>query len=154
MFTSVHYYILCSYFFVLQYCWFIFFIMFIGCELNLKSDLNHGHEPVFLTKKWHRFQLAMPQLVDEEGVFKLSKGEQLYVACPGNNNALRGFSSSSSQAVMSKCVKDKMLALRGQEMLSSDLECKNNVYSSLKETDKECGNYMGEEIQLGFEVSI
>lgn len=116
--------------------------------------MNHGHEPVFLTKKWHGlgFELAMPELVKEESVFKLSKGAKIYVACPGNKNQLIGFTSSSSRALASKCVKDKTLKLMGKVMPSSELECKSNAFAMLKETAKECGNYIGTEIQLGFEV--
>ncbi|XP_046658416.1 uncharacterized protein LOC124352786 [Homalodisca vitripennis] len=123
-----------------------------GCQLKLNSDLNRGHEPVFLAKTRHGFELAMPELVDEIGMFKLAKGDTLFVACPGNNNEIRGFANNNGGSVMSRCVMDKTLELKGKQVVSSELECKDKVFSKLKETEKECGNNIGEEVQLGFEV--
>ncbi|XP_054259210.1 uncharacterized protein LOC128983958 [Macrosteles quadrilineatus] len=120
-----------------------------GCSLNLNSDLNRDHEPVFLSKTRNGFELAMPQLIDEEGVFKLGKGDELYIACPGSGNEIKGF---TAQSATSTCVKDKTLQLRDKEVYSSQLECKKKAFTTLKETNNDCGDYMGKEIQLGFEV--
>lgn len=112
--------------------------------------MNHGHEPVFLAKTRDGFELAMPELIEEEGVFKMEKGGELYIACPGNGNEIKGF---TAQSATSTCIKDKTLQLRDREITSSELECKKKVFTTLKETNNDCGNYMGKKIQLGFEVS-
>jgi len=91
----------------------------------------------------------MPQLIDEEGVFKLQSGDELYIACPGNGNEIKGFSAKSAT---STCIKDQTLQIRNTEVYSTNLECKKKAFTTLKETNNECGNYMGKEIQLGFEV--
>lgn len=119
----------------------------------MNSDLNIVHQPLYLTKANTGFKLAMPQLFEKKGVFKLSKGDGVFIACPGGMNELRGFNAGRTHSLEAKCVKNSTLHLEGKDILSSGLECKNKVGAILKELKKPCGNNHGAEIQLGFEVS-
>lgn len=121
--------------------------------MDLNTDLNNVHQPVFLTKSKSGFGLAMPELVDKKGVFKLSNGGSVFIACPGGGNELRGFNTEGSHSLEAKCVKNSTLHLKGRDVSSSELECKNKVGAILKELKKPCGNNQGSEIQLGFDVS-
>lgn len=99
-------------------------------------------------------ELAMPQLVEDDGAFKLLKGEELIVACPGRSNEIRGTSTTGSSSAISKCVSGNILHVQNVDVSSSALDCKNQVFITLKLTKTECGGDFGEEVELGFEVSV
>lgn len=124
-----------------------------GCSLNLNKDLSHIHEPVFLKKGPRGLELAMPTLVDDDGVFRLLKGEELIVACPGRKNEIRGITISGSQSAVSKCVSGHMLHVKHEDVAATDIDCKRRVFVTLKMTERECGGYIGEELELGYEIS-
>ncbi|XP_054258889.1 uncharacterized protein LOC128983578 isoform X2 [Macrosteles quadrilineatus] len=94
--------------------------------------------------------MAKPSLIENRGVIQLKKGQDIIIACPGKFNRLNV--GNDLRYTISQCVEGSRLMVGGREMRALDIQCVSPVTSSVRLTDRRCGQTNAAMVEIGYEI--
>lgn len=123
-------------------------IFILGCQMDLNWDLNHGNQPIFTRKGPIGYELLLPTANGLQLPFK----KQMFITCPGESNKLKD-AEDGTQVNLATCFSRKTLRVQNHVIRSVNIMCDKEVTTDIQRTNRKCANGLGEEIEIGYNVS-